>query len=106
MKLHYGNRGWTLSCRCRIAQVDGARARNPFDQTILLANLLIQHPGKVLTHRTLLAAVWGGNYVEQNQYLRVFVGICVRRFSRTRQRRATSSPNPEVTIVSILTQIP
>jgi len=35
---------------------------------------LIQHPGKVLTHRTLLAAVWGGNYVEQTEYLRVFIG--------------------------------
>jgi two-component system KDP operon response regulator KdpE len=34
----------------------------------------INHAGKVLTHRTLLAAVWGGNYVEQDQYLRVFVG--------------------------------
>ena len=34
----------------------------------------IKHPGKVLTHRTLLAAIWGGNYVEQNEYLRVFVG--------------------------------
>jgi two-component system, OmpR family, KDP operon response regulator KdpE len=34
----------------------------------------LKHAGKVLTHRTLLAAVWGGNYVEQNEYLRVFVG--------------------------------
>ena len=34
----------------------------------------IKHSGKVLTHRTLLAALWGGNYVEQNVYLRVFVG--------------------------------
>ena len=34
----------------------------------------INHSGKVLTHRTLLAALWGGNYVEQNEYLRVFVG--------------------------------
>jgi two-component system KDP operon response regulator KdpE len=34
----------------------------------------IKRPGKVLTHRTLLAALWGGNYVEQNEYLRVFVG--------------------------------
>jgi two-component system KDP operon response regulator KdpE len=34
----------------------------------------INHAGKVLTHRTLLAAIWGGNYVEQDQYLRVFVG--------------------------------
>ncbi len=34
----------------------------------------VRHAGKVLTHRTLLAAVWGGEYVEQDQYLRVFVG--------------------------------
>ena len=34
----------------------------------------IQHSGKVLTHRTLLGAIWGGNYIEQNEYLRVFVG--------------------------------
>ena len=34
----------------------------------------VKHAGKVLTHHTLLAAVWGGNYVEQDQYLRVFVG--------------------------------
>lgn len=35
---------------------------------------LAQHPGKVLTHRQLLLAVWGGNSVEQTEYLRVFVG--------------------------------
>ena len=34
----------------------------------------IKHSAKVLTHHTLLAAVWGGDYVEQDQYLRVFVG--------------------------------
>ena len=39
-----------------------------------LLNYFLRHPGKVLTHRTLLAALWGGNYVEQNEYLRVFVG--------------------------------
>lgn len=39
----------------------------------------IKHSGKVLTHHTLLAAVWGGNYVEQDQYLRVFVGNLRRK---------------------------
>jgi two-component system KDP operon response regulator KdpE len=34
----------------------------------------VRHAGKVLTHRTLLGAVWGGNYTEQGEYLRVFVG--------------------------------
>jgi two-component system KDP operon response regulator KdpE len=35
---------------------------------------LVRHAGKVLTHRSLLAAVWGGDYVEQTEYLRVFIG--------------------------------
>ncbi|PYP83363.1 MAG: DNA-binding response regulator [Blastocatellia bacterium AA13] len=34
----------------------------------------VRHSGKVLTHRTLLAAIWGGNFVEQTEYLRVLVG--------------------------------
>jgi two-component system KDP operon response regulator KdpE len=33
----------------------------------------VHHPGKVLTHRVLLSAIWGGNYVEQTEYLRVFI---------------------------------
>ena len=41
-----------------------------FDLLVYLA----RHAGKVLTHRTLLAAVWGPNSVEQPEYLRVFVG--------------------------------
>ncbi|HEY7912520.1 MAG TPA: response regulator transcription factor [Blastocatellia bacterium] len=35
---------------------------------------LVRNAGKVLTHRALLAAVWGGNFVEQTEYLRVFIG--------------------------------
>jgi two-component system KDP operon response regulator KdpE len=35
---------------------------------------MAKHAGKVLTHRALLSAVWGGNSVEQPEYLRVFVG--------------------------------
>jgi two-component system, OmpR family, KDP operon response regulator KdpE len=41
-----------------------------FDLLVYLA----RHPGKVLTHRALLAAIWGENSVEQPEYLRVFVG--------------------------------
>ena len=41
-----------------------------FDLLVYLA----RHAGRVLTHRTLLAAVWGPNSVEQPEYLRVFVG--------------------------------
>src|SRR5919206_2476221 len=35
---------------------------------------LVSHPGKVLTHRTLLTSIWGGESSEQTEYLRVFVG--------------------------------
>lgn len=35
---------------------------------------MVQHPGTVLTHHKLLGAVWGGNYTEQTEYLRVFIG--------------------------------
>ncbi len=34
---------------------------------------LLRHPRRVLTHHTLLGAVWGGDYVEQIEYLRVFI---------------------------------
>ncbi|HQU82540.1 MAG TPA: response regulator transcription factor [Pyrinomonadaceae bacterium] len=35
---------------------------------------LFQNRGKVVTHRTILAAIWGGNFTEQTEYLRVFLG--------------------------------
>lgn len=35
---------------------------------------LLRHSGKVLTHHALLGAVWGGDYTEQTEYLRVFIG--------------------------------
>ena len=39
-----------------------------------LLKYMIEHAGKVLTHRILLQEVWGQAYVDQAQYLRVFVG--------------------------------
>jgi two-component system KDP operon response regulator KdpE len=35
---------------------------------------LAQHPGRVLTHRTILKAVWGPYLVDQPEHLRVLVG--------------------------------
>jgi two-component system KDP operon response regulator KdpE len=35
---------------------------------------LARHPGKAIQHRSLLAAVWGAENIEQPEYLRVFVG--------------------------------
>jgi two-component system KDP operon response regulator KdpE len=39
----------------------------------LLVHMITNHD-RVLTHRALLAKVWGGDYTEQTEYLRVFVG--------------------------------
>jgi two-component system KDP operon response regulator KdpE len=46
-----------------------------FDLLVYLA----RHPGKVITHRALLSAIWGENSVEQPEYLRVFVGHLRRK---------------------------
>jgi two-component system, OmpR family, KDP operon response regulator KdpE len=35
---------------------------------------MARRPGKVIQHRTLLGAIWGGQSIEQTEYLRVFVG--------------------------------
>lgn len=43
---------------------------------------LIRHAGKVLTHRKLLTAIWGGNYAEQTEYLRVFIGQLRKKVER------------------------
>jgi len=41
-----------------------------FDLLVYMA----RRPGKVVNHRTLLGAIWGGQSTEQVQYVRVFVG--------------------------------
>ncbi len=39
-----------------------------------LLRLLIQHAGRVLTHRQILKEVWGPEYMEETHYLRVYFG--------------------------------
>jgi two-component system KDP operon response regulator KdpE len=39
-----------------------------------LLTYLVKNHGKVLTHRSLLASIWGANFTEQTEYLRVFLG--------------------------------
>jgi len=39
-----------------------------------LLEILARNAGRVLTHRQLLEAAWGPNYVEQTHYLRVYMG--------------------------------
>ncbi|MBL8645120.1 MAG: response regulator [Rhodospirillaceae bacterium] len=39
-----------------------------------LMRILASHPGKVITHQQLLQEVWGQGYIEETQYLRVYMG--------------------------------
>jgi two-component system KDP operon response regulator KdpE len=43
----------------------------------------VRHAGKVLTHSNLLGTVWGGNYTQQGEYLRVFVGQLRKKIEPT-----------------------
>jgi two-component system KDP operon response regulator KdpE len=47
---------------------------------------LAQHPGRVLTHRAILNAVWGANSTYQPEHLRVLVGSLRKKIE----------PNPSV----------
>jgi two-component system KDP operon response regulator KdpE len=38
-----------------------------------LLALLVKNEGKVLTHQYLLRAIWGPGFINQSQYLRVFI---------------------------------
>ena len=53
----------------RVAGRDIHLSPKEFDLLIFFIN----NSGKVLTHRKLLAEIWGGNYTDQTEYLRVFV---------------------------------
>ena len=44
-----------------------------------LLQVLIRHPGKVLTQRQLLNEVWGTNHLDQAQYLRVYIAQLRRK---------------------------
>jgi two-component system KDP operon response regulator KdpE len=53
----------------RVAGRDVHLTPKEFDLLLYMA----RHPNKVLTHRVLLNAVWGGDSVQQPEYLRVFI---------------------------------
>lgn len=56
-----------------VAELRGEALKlTPIEYKLLMA--LAQHPGKVITHRQLLAAVWGSEYVDETHYLRIHMG--------------------------------
>jgi len=54
-----------------------------------LLSFLARHAGRIVTHRQILAAVWGPAHVEDTQYLRVYVG-------QLRQKVEVNSDDPQI----------
>lgn len=57
----------------RTVRLNGGEIHLTPTEFALLAEL-VTHPGKVLPHRLLLQRVWGPEYGNETEYLRVFVG--------------------------------
>jgi len=63
----------SIDIDARVVRRKGETVRLTGTEFSLLA-LFVRHAGKVLTHRYILEQVWGPTYVEETQYLRVYVG--------------------------------
>lgn len=65
----------------RQVQVRGTKVHlTPIEFKLLTT--LIRHRGKVVTHRQLLSEVWGKEYTDEPQYLRVYVGYLRKKIER------------------------
>ncbi len=56
----------------RVVKAGGTEAKLTATEYALL-RLFVKHAGKVLTHQQILREVWGPNYINQTQYLRVYM---------------------------------
>ena len=72
----------------RIVTVKGEPVKlTPTEYALL--RLMVQNAGKVLTHRQILRAVWGPEYVEETHYLRVY-------FAQLRQKIEDNPTLPKI----------
>jgi two-component system KDP operon response regulator KdpE len=55
---------------------------------------LARYPGKVMTHRQLLTAVWGPAQAEETQYLRVYIG-------HLRQKLEDNPDDPKIILTEL-----
>jgi two-component system KDP operon response regulator KdpE len=77
--------GLVLDLRRRLVTVDGREVHlTPTEYAVL--TYLARNAGKVITHRTLLQAVWGPQYETEDHYLHVFIGQLRRKLEPTPSR--------------------
>ena len=77
----------------RIVVLKGSEVHlTPIEYKLLAT--LIQHAGRVITHRQLLKEVWGPGSSEQTQYLRVYMGQLRHKLEQnpSRPRYLTTEP--------------
>ncbi len=79
----------------RLVSRDGAPIRLTPKEFDLLA-VLAHNAGRVLTHRHILAAVWGPAHVDDIQYLRVLMGQLRAKVERNPTRPAIVRTEPGV----------
>ena len=71
--LSYRHGGLDIDLRTRRVRRDGGEVHLTPTEFELLARL-VRQAGQVVTHRQLLADVWGPEHTEQTHYLRLYMG--------------------------------
>jgi two-component system KDP operon response regulator KdpE len=70
--------------RRRVLRGDEEIRLTPKEFELLL--FFAQHPGRVLTHRAILKAIWGPHAVDQPEHLRVLIGSLRKKIERDAAR--------------------
>lgn len=70
-KIHFHD--WCIDLSARVVSIGDEVIKLTSTEFNLLA-LLARNAGRVLTHQYLLQEIWGITYLEQTQYLRVYIG--------------------------------
>jgi two-component system KDP operon response regulator KdpE len=84
----YTNGDLQVDLARRLVTYHGQRVKlTPTEYALL--RLLVQHAGRVLTHRQLLKEVWRPDYIDNTHYLRVY-------FAQLRQKLETDPKRPQL----------
>jgi two-component system KDP operon response regulator KdpE len=87
--------GLAIDIEARAVTLDGQPVRlTPTEYDLLRA--LVAHPGRVMTDRALLQAVWGVEYADEHHYLHVYIGRLRRKIERDPQRPQFIRTDPGV----------